>query len=172
MRLTSVTIWLFSIAKSPLYNFFSYTRFSSYDHLRNLHVFVWPSYVLDPNTQDGKKLPNWSPHYQHGQYLRVSPFYYSTIRININPNTGFITPHYHVIYDNHFKSVPNTASYGLVADNPSNDSSWQKLFWSGVERHTNSEDFYPSNQNCRMPELHLNCITPDDRRRPFTSVTD
>jgi hypothetical protein len=40
---------------------FSKSRFPSYNHLRRLHVWGCPAYVLEPKLQDGKKIPKWNP---------------------------------------------------------------------------------------------------------------
>jgi len=40
---------------------FASSKFTSYKHLHQMHVFGCPTYVLDPKLQDGKKLPKWSP---------------------------------------------------------------------------------------------------------------
>ena len=36
-------------------------KFPNYNHVRRLHPWGCPAYVLDPKLQDGKKLPKWSP---------------------------------------------------------------------------------------------------------------
>jgi hypothetical protein len=40
---------------------FTKTRFPNYNHLRRLHVWGCPVYVLDPKLQDGHKIPKWQP---------------------------------------------------------------------------------------------------------------
>lgn len=45
---------------------FASSKFDSYDHLHQTHVWGCPVYVLDPKLQDGKKLPKWSPHCRRG----------------------------------------------------------------------------------------------------------
>ena len=154
---------------TPL-DIFSSTKFSSYDHLRRLHVFGLPSYILDPNLQYGKKLPKLSPCYHCGQYLGVSPSYSSKIGRIINPTTVFFRPQYHVVYDDEFTSVPNAPSYDLFADNPFNASSWEKLVRSGLKDHINKEDFNLSNQHQLMNGLNVDCLTPDEGRHPIPSV--
>ena len=37
--------------------------------LKQLRVFGYPCFVLDPRIQDGKKIPKWEPHAHAGQFL-------------------------------------------------------------------------------------------------------
>ena len=85
---------------------FSGTKFSSYNPLRRAHVWGCPVYVLDPKLQDGKKIPKWTPRSRRGQYLGVSPVHSSTIGRILNLRTGYVSPQYHVVYDDSFLLSP------------------------------------------------------------------
>ena len=52
-------------------------------------------------------------------------------------------------------------------------SSWYKLVRRGLECHVNPEDFYLSDQHhgLLMPDLHDNCLTSNEGRRPLLLVT-
>jgi len=76
---------------------FTSTKFTSYEHLHQMHVFGCPVYVLDSKLQDGKKLPKWSPRCRHGQYLRPSPNHWTTIGCILNLRTGHVSPQYHCV---------------------------------------------------------------------------
>jgi hypothetical protein len=58
---------------------FTSTRFPNYSHLRRLHVWGCPVYVLDPKLQDGHKIPKWSPRSRRGKFLGVSTSHSTTI---------------------------------------------------------------------------------------------
>ena len=82
------------------------SRLASYDCLRQLHVWGYPVFVLDPKLQDGKKLPKWKPRSRLGQYLGVAPGYSSSVGYILNLDTGFVSPQYHVVHDDYFTTVP------------------------------------------------------------------
>ncbi|KAI2508242.1 hypothetical protein MHU86_6171 [Fragilaria crotonensis] len=68
--------------------------------LNNLHVWGCPVYVLDKMISDGK------------------------IPIVLNPQTGYITPQFHVVFDDWFATVPAS-----VDDLPNfNADSWKRMF--------------------------------------------
>ena len=91
-------------------------------------------YVLDPKLQHGKKLPKWNPQSCRGQYLGVSPDHASTIGRILNISTGYSSPQYHVVYDDHFSSVPNSEAGGIFHQQPLNSVLWDAHVTNGLER--------------------------------------
>jgi hypothetical protein len=81
--------------------------FENFDHLKHLHVFGCPAYVLEPTLQDGKKLPRWVARTRRGQYLGVAPDHASTVGRIRNLLTGHISPQFHVVHDDWFTTIPN-----------------------------------------------------------------
>eukprot|EP00957_Ditylum_brightwellii_P043535 3300565-Ditylum_brightwellii.AAC.2 len=77
------------------------------DHtdLLNSHVWGFPTYVLDPKPQDGKKLPKWSPTKWRGQFLGWSKNHASTVALVWNLQTSSITLHFHTFMDNWFTTI-------------------------------------------------------------------
>ena len=75
------------------------------DHLRNLHTWGCPCYVLDPQLQDGNKVPKWQPRSRLGVHLGWSPRHASTVPLILNPRTGNISAQYHVVFDDWFATV-------------------------------------------------------------------
>jgi len=119
--------------KAPI-ELFSKTAFSDYTHLHRLHVFGCPVYVLDPKLQDEKKLPKWNPRSRRGQFLGYSPDHATTVGRILNLKTGFVSPQYHVIYDDKFTSVPNSESGGILNDKEFTQSEWLSLIQTGSEK--------------------------------------
>lgn len=148
-----LSLWPFATAPVEL---FSSIRCSTWDHLRRLHVWGCPSYVLDPRLQDGKKIPKWQPRSRRGQYLGVSLSHSSTIGRILNLSTGYVSPQYHVVYDDQFTSVPNSDSGGIFQDRPFDADSWDELIRSGLEHI-----FDPDNSN--RPPLHDDWLTPQEQ---------
>jgi hypothetical protein len=52
---------------------FTGSQFSNYEHLKRLHVWRSPCYVMDPRLQDLKKNTMWEPRCRKRQYLEGSP---------------------------------------------------------------------------------------------------
>jgi Reverse transcriptase (RNA-dependent DNA polymerase) len=137
---------------------FSSTRFPSYHHLWRLHVWGCPAYVLDPKLQDGKKIPKWQPRSRRGQYLGVATDHSSTIGRILNLATGHISPQYHVVYDDHFTTVPNSESGGMFHEAPFDANKWETLVSSGLE-----SVFDPDDTEAPRPSLHDDWLSPEER---------
>jgi len=89
-----------------------FTRTKS-DHtaLKSAHPWGCPVYVLEPSlTHAGGKLPRWQPRSRRAQFVGVSPMHANTIGLVRNLRTGFITPQYHLVFDDWFETVAATGS--------------------------------------------------------------
>ena len=77
------------------------------DHRDLLRSHVWgcPVYVLEPTLQDGKKLPKWNRRARMGQFLGFSRQHSSTVAMVQNLHTGYVSPQYHVVFDDNFQTV-------------------------------------------------------------------
>ena len=74
--------------------------------LRNAHPWGAPVYVLQPRlTSAGGKLPKWQPRSRRGQFVGISPVHAETIGLVRNLTTGYISPQYHLVYDDWFETV-------------------------------------------------------------------
>ena len=88
-------------------------------------ILVCPCYVLDPKLHDGHKIPKWNPRARRGQYLGVSPSHSTLVGRILNVNSGYVSPQYHVVYDDLFTSVPNSENGGFTKDSePFAESEW------------------------------------------------
>ena len=62
--------------------------------------------MLEPKlTQAGGKLPKWKPRSRRGQYMGISPVHADTIALIRNLRTGYLSPQYHVVFDDAFETV-------------------------------------------------------------------
>ena len=136
---------------------FSGVSFSTFEHLTRSHVWGCPVYVLDPKLQDGKKLPKWQAWARRGQYLGTSPDHSSTVGLIHNLCTGFISPQYHVIYDDLFSSIPNAESGGLPHALEFTGDFWHRLLETGLESILPDDDEDP------VPPLHPDWLTDAER---------
>jgi len=111
----------------------SRSKFPNYDHLSSLAVWGCPTYVLEPQLQDGKKLPKWKARTRRGMYLGKSDEHANTVGRILNLDSGYISPQYHCVYDNLFSTVPSSEG-GLYQDGTFDPSKWNQLIQSGHER--------------------------------------
>jgi hypothetical protein len=72
-----------------------------------LHVWGSPCYVLDPRLHDDKKISKWEPRCRQGQYLGISLEHSTTVAQVLNAHRGYVIPHYHVLHDDSFTTVPS-----------------------------------------------------------------
>ena len=73
--------------------------------LQRTHVWGCPAYVLDPRSQDGKKIPKWDPRSRRGQFVGFSPLHSSHVGLIRHLKTNNISPQFHVVYDDYFETV-------------------------------------------------------------------
>jgi hypothetical protein len=77
------------------------------DHRDILRSHVWGClvYVLKPKLQNGQKLPKWNCWSRLGQFLGYLDKHFSLVANVRHLKTGFISPQYHVVFDDLFESV-------------------------------------------------------------------
>ncbi|KAL7462944.1 hypothetical protein ACHAXS_003314 [Conticribra weissflogii] len=88
------------------------------DHLDLLQTHVWgcPVFVLDPKQQDGKKIPKWNQRSRLVQFLGFSDEH-SSLAANVrNLTTGYISPQFHLVFDDKFETVVGTGEDDSVVD--------------------------------------------------------
>ena len=106
---------------SPI-ELFTGTRLPDSNVVQRARVWGCPVFVLDPKLQDGNKLPKWDRRSHLGVYLGSSPAHASTVGLILNPKTGYISPQYHVVYDELFSAVPG----GLSGE------AFDQVFWNNL----------------------------------------
>ena len=71
------------------------------------HAFGSPCFVLDSRLQSGVAgAPKWDPRSRLGIYVGHSPSHAGNVALVLNPNTGHVSPQYHVVFDDGFTTVP------------------------------------------------------------------
>ncbi|NCF91157.1 MAG: hypothetical protein GWQ05_09390, partial [Verrucomicrobiaceae bacterium] len=90
---------------SPL-EVFTKTK-SDHRDLRRTHVFGCPVFVLEAKLQDGHKIPKFNRRARMGQFLGFSDEHSTTVARVRNLSTNFVSPQYHVVFDDHFTSIHN-----------------------------------------------------------------
>ena len=105
------------------------------DHLDLLRSHVWgcPAYVLEPKLQNGQKLPKWNRRSQLGQFLGYSDVHSSLVANIRHLTTGYVSPQYHVVYDDLFQTVFSTGPTDVV------DAICKELFSKSCEVYATDE---------------------------------
>ena len=142
---------------SPL-ELFTNTKLD-HTHLRRMHVWGCPAYVLDPKLQDGHKLPKWSPRSRRGQFLGYSKEHSTTIGLILNLRTGYIAPQFHVVYDDLYQTVSNEA---LIEGDllPFDQIEWENLFRDQRERYIDAQEDLEN-----VPDLDIDWLDQDELDR-------
>jgi hypothetical protein len=97
---------------------------------------VWgcPVFILDPKLQDGKKLPKWVSCARRGQFLGFSTQHSSTVGKILNQRTGYVSPQYHIVYNELYSTVTSTGTGGEADVLALLPDQWHELLVSGYER--------------------------------------
>ncbi|MBE0451949.1 MAG: hypothetical protein IBX70_14070, partial [Clostridia bacterium] len=149
--------------RAPL-EVFARELFPNYAHLRRLHVWGCPVYVLDPKLQDGKKLPKWNPRARRGLYLGPSPHHSTLVSRVLNLNTGAVSPQYHIVCDDLFSTVPNCDFGGTIRPDDFDAEQWSKLIETGYELHLDNIDMNDPNDLRQIPSLSDDWLTGPELR--------
>ena len=101
---------------------------------KDYHTFGCPAYVLDKRLCNGSRVPKWDPRARHGIYLGMSPKHASNVALIYNPETGFVSPQYHVVFDDEFTSIQLTPDIDMK-------DIWTDLYFTNcdVPPDTNNE---------------------------------
>ena len=153
---TDVTLWPMALEHAVyLWNYmpnaqsglapieiFTGTKLSSHDTILRARVWGCPVYVLDPTLAEGKKLPKWKPRSRLGKFVGYSSEHSTNVGRVLNLQTGHVSPQFHLVYDEHFSSVP-----ALRLDSAQFDAAvWRTLVHSGIENTFDSDrDVNPTN---------------------------
>ena len=114
---------------------FSRTRWPQ-RKFHDLHVWGCPTYVLNKAIQDGNKIPRWQPRSDRHVYIGTSRYHASTVPLILNSMTGYISPQFHVVFDDWFATIG--ASKNDIPDFKSNE--WLKMFGSSIYQYTFDDD--------------------------------
>ena len=71
------------------------------------------NFVLDPKLQEGHKILKWNRRSRQGQFLGFSDEHSSLVANVRNLMTGYVSPQYHVIFDDLFQTVYALMDYDV-----------------------------------------------------------
>ena len=72
---------------------------------KHLHCFGCPVYVLKDALQGGGPHPKWDDRSRVGIYLGHSAQHSPTVSLVMNPQTGYVSPQFHCVYDDQFDTA-------------------------------------------------------------------
>ena len=98
--------------------------FTPRDILKHAHVWGAPTYVLDPQLQDGHKIPKFDPRSRRGLHLGWSPKHAASVPLVLNLRTGNVSSQFHVVFDDWFSTV---STEELSTDEPLDGELWTDL---------------------------------------------
>jgi hypothetical protein len=78
---------------------------STKSKFKDFHSFGGPVFVLEASLQDGHRIPKWKLRSRMAIYLGSSPDHATTVPLVLNPNTGLVSPQYHLVFDDHFSTT-------------------------------------------------------------------
>ena len=102
---------------------FTRTRWNQ-QRFHDLHVWGCPVYVLEKTITDGKKLPRWQPRSRRCVYMGHSPEHASTVPFVLDPESGYFSSPFHVVFDDWFATVEATDDALSHLTGPE----WQQMF--------------------------------------------
>ena len=108
------------------------------DHsvLNRLHVWGCPTYVLEPQLQDGKKIPKWNKRSRLGQFLGFSKQHSTAVGLIRNTRTNKILSQFHAVFDDMFSTVSTSFQDPEKSLNKTFSSDeWENIITNGVERY-------------------------------------
>jgi len=79
-------------------------------------------YVLSPKLREGGCVPKWEPRYKKGQFAGYSPMHASSVGMIRNLYTHHVSPQFHVICDDFFKTVHSSEAH------PPPPETWEWLY--------------------------------------------
>lgn len=139
------------------------------DHRDLLRAHVWgcPTYVLDPNLQDGKKIPKWNRRARLGQFLGFSDEHSSLVANVRHLGTGHVSPQFHVVFDDHFHTV-----FGDGERNEFTDAICDLLWNSNRELYAEDEFDEDGNLIYSPPPLDNVWLNEEERRDRRTRLLE
>jgi hypothetical protein len=138
--------------------------------LHDLHVWGCPVYVLDKRTADGIKIPKWAPRSNRYIYMGVSDKHSSSVPLVLNPESGVISPQFHVVVDEWFATI--ATSTGELPDFTKDE--WTKMFGENAHHYLWDED--EEQEDLPPPQLESverreeRIVTAMDNERPAVAL--
>ena len=133
---------------------------SDYRDLLRCHVWGCPVYVLEAKLQNDQKLPKWNRRARLGQFVGFSDEHSSLVANVRHMTTNYISPQFHVVFDDLFETVNRTGVDDTVVE-----SICQGLFQRERELYAEEELDDAGNIIYQPPPLHEVWLDEAGRRQ-------
>ncbi len=80
------------------------------------HVWGCPVNFVEPKLQDGQKIPKWKSQSRFSLFLQLSNVQSSLVANVYHNPTGYVSPHYHWVFDGLIETVFSTGNDVLLDD--------------------------------------------------------
>lgn len=80
-------------------------------NITDFRIFGCPAYVLHKDLQDDKKVNKWQSRSWRGVYIGNSSCHAGSIPLIYNPHTTHISPQYHIVYNEYFKTATGNDTF-------------------------------------------------------------
>ncbi|GAX26628.1 hypothetical protein FisN_UnNu100, partial [Fistulifera solaris] len=133
----------------------------------DMHVWGSPAYILNPQLQDGHKIPKFEPRSRRGVFLGLSKRHASNVPVVLNLETNRISAQFHVVVDDWFATVSNVVN----EDDSVDPETWADIFASSRFQVFFDEDdpIDLDDEWLSQDELHVRI---QERSRKIRSVQD
>ena len=118
------------------------------------------SALIEPKLQNGQKLPKWNRWSRLGQFLGYSDEHSSLVANIRHLKTGYVSPPYHVVFDDLFKTV-----FSSGANNALVDSICENLHGPSCEIYATDEYDAHNNLVYKPPPLDEVWLDAEGRER-------
>ena len=121
------------------------------------HSFGSPCFILVSLLLSGVGgAPKWEPRSRLGIYVGHSPSHAGSVALVLNPQTGHISPQFHVVFDDHFTTVPFMEKNEVPPH-------WSKLIENSGEKVT--EEHYELAKTWLFPDPEPGDISMPERNQ-------
>ncbi len=125
------------------------------------HSFGLPFFVLDSCLQSGVgSAPKWEPRSRLGIYVGHSPSHAGLVALVLNPRTGHVSPQFHVVFDDHFATVPFMEKNEVPPH-------WAKLIENSRKKVT--EEHYELAKTWLFPDFEPGDISMPERNQKVSN---
>ena len=111
-------------------------------------MWVCPAYVLEPKLHICQKLPKWNRWSRLGHFFGFLDEHSSLVANVRHLGTGYVSPQYHVVFDDLFETV-----FSSGVNNALIDSICKKKYGSSCKIYATNEYYAHNNLVYKLPPL-------------------
>ena len=106
---------------------------SNHWDLQRYHFWGFPVYALETKLQNNQELPKWNWRSHLGQFIGFSEEHSTLVANFCHLRTGYISPQYHLVFDNFFDTSVRLGDNDPAIENICNDIFDSRREWYAEE---------------------------------------